>query len=79
MQGAHNVWTIHVREVIYVGRSAQRQNRDAQLEINLTNTPDNTSNTTNAETHTYTNTTNTHRQIRATQLEIILKVTPEKT
>ena len=41
----------HTWEVIYVGRSAQRQNRVAQLEINLTNTPDNTSNATNAETH----------------------------
>ena len=27
-----------MREVIYVGRSAQRQNRGAQLQINLTNT-----------------------------------------
>ena len=35
----------YVREVIYVGRSAQRQNRATQLGINLTNTPDNSSST----------------------------------
>ena len=30
--------SVYMREVIYVGRSAQRQNRGAQLQINLTNT-----------------------------------------
>ena len=35
----------YVRVVIYVGRSAQRQNRATQLGINLTNTPDNSSST----------------------------------
>ena len=64
-----------MRGVIYVGRSAQRQNREAQLEINLTNTPDNSNftqlqkytNTTNTKIYEYTNTTKTQRQNRGTQ------------
>ena len=57
-----------MRGVIYVGRSAQRQNRAAQLEINLTNTPDNSNYT---QLHKYTNTTNTkiHKYHKNTKTE----------